>query len=325
MGASVRTIDAEEIAGDWEDLLPSCWTNTIFVTPWWQSIWHKHFGDPSSPRILAATDGSGALLGIAPMNVSDGTVTFMGDTNLFDYRDFLVSKGTEDIFYPAVLDEIATWEWDTLVLESVPEGSPTIRFATSAAKKNHWNAAIEEEDNAPFKSLPGNWEDYVSGLGKKYRHELRRKIRKLGNSGQVTQYDCTPEMLPEHLPDFFRLHRLSSPDKAEFMTEVRERFFTELIEASAARGRLKLSMLEFDGVRVAACINFDYEDSYLLYNSGYDPAYSQLSVGFVNKALTIKDAIESGKRTFDFLRGTERYKYDLGAEDRSIYTIRISR
>ena len=82
---------------------------------------------------------------------------------------------------------------------------------------------------------------------------------------------------------------------------------------------------ELDGVRVAACINFDYGDSYLLYNSGYDPAYSQLSVGFVNKAWSIKDAIESGKRTFDFLRGTERYKYDLGAEDRSIYTIRIRR
>ena len=99
------------------------------------------------------------------------------------------------------------------------------------------------------------------------------------------------------------------------MTEARERFFTELMETAAARGRLKLSMLEFDGVRVAACISFDYEDSYLLYNSGYDPAYSQLSVGFVNKAWTIKDAIESGKRTFDFLRGIERYKYDLGAED----------
>ena len=80
------------------------------------------------------------------------------------------------------------------------------------------------------------------------------------------------------------------------MTEARESFFTELMETAAARGCLKLSMLELDGVRVASCINFDYGDSYLLYNSGYDPAYSELSVGFVNKAWTIRDAIESGRR-----------------------------
>ena len=325
MPVSVVVTEAEQIANGWEDLLPSCWTNTVFVTPWWQKIWLDHFGDRSTSRIMATSNGDGALVGIAPMDVSAGTVTFLGDTDLFDYRDFLVRKGGEDSFYPAVFDEIATWEWDTINLESVPEGSPTIRFATTAAKSKGWHVMVEEEDKAPFKCLPGSWEDYVSGLGKKYRHELRRKVRKLGNSGEVTQYDCAPEMLPGHLPDFFRLHRLSSPEKADFMTEARERFFTTLMETAAARGRLKLSMLELDGVRVAACINFDYGDSYLLYNSGYDPAYSQLSVGFVNKAWSIRDAIESGKRTFDFLRGTERYKYDLGGEDRSIYAIRIRR
>ena len=325
MPVSVAITEVEQIADVWEDLLPSCWTDTVFVTPWWQSTWLKHFGDPSNTRILTAMNGEGNLLGIAPMSVAGDSVTFLGDTDLFDYRDFLVPKGAEEGFYPVLFDEIDSWEWASLDLESVPEGSPTIRFATAAAKKKGWHVIVEEEDKAPIKGLPDNWDDYVSGLGKKYRHELRRKVRKLGNSGEVTQYDCTPEMLPGHLPDFFRLHRLSSPEKADFMTDARERFFTELMEAAAARGRLKLSMLELDGVRVAACINFDYGDSYLLYNSGYDPAYSQLSVGFVNKAWSIKDAIESGKRTFDFLRGTERYKYDLGAEDRSIYTIRIRR
>ena len=323
MPVTVVVTEVEQIADGWGDLLPSCWTNTVFVTPWWQTTWLNHFGDKSTSRIIAASNG--ALVGIAPMNVSDGTVTFLGDTDLFDYRDFLMPKGGEDEFYPVVFDEIDTWEWDTLCLESVPEDSPTIRFAITVSKEKGWHVTVEEEDKAPFKSLPDTWDDYVSGLGKKYRHELRRKVRKLGNSGEVTQYDCTPEMLPGHLPDFFRLHRMSSPEKSEFMTEARERFFTELMETASARGHLKLSMLELDGVRVAACINFDYEDSYLLYNSGYDPAYSQLSVGFVNKAWTIKDAIESGKRTFDFLRGTERYKYDLGAEDRSIYKIMIRR
>ncbi len=325
MAVAVNIADLDGIAEDWEDLLPSCWTNTVFLTPWWQSTWLKHFGDRSTSRILAVTNGDGAVVGIAPMEMKDGSLTFLGDTDLFDYRDFLVPQGAEESFYPAAFDAIETWEWDTFDLESVPQSSPTIRFAAAAAAGRDWQVTVEEEDKVPIKSLPGNWDDYVSGLGKKYRHELRRKVRKLGNSGEVAQYDCPTETLSDCLPDFFRLHRLSSSEKAEFMTDSRERFFTELMEAAAARGRLKLSMLELDGVRVAACINFDYGDSYLLYNSGYDPEYSQLSVGFVNKAWSIKDAIESGKSSFDFLRGAERYKYDLGAEDRLIYTIRIRR
>lgn len=325
MPVSVETVALDQIESDWEDSLPACWTNTIFVTPWWQKTWLKHFGVDSTVRILKITDGNGMLIGIAPMSVSEGVVTFLGSTDLFDYHDFLVIRGVEEKFYPATLDEIETWDWDTIDLKSVPEDSPTIPCVSDVATKKGWHTEIVEEDKSPIKPLADTWDDYLQGLRKKHRHELRRKIRKLSNTAPVTQYDCTPEMLPGCLPDFFRLHRLSSPEKAEFMTEARERFFTEIMEIAAERGHLKLSMLELDGVRVAACVSFDYGDAYLLYNSGYDPTHSQLSVGLVNKARAIKDAIESGKRTFNFLRGVERYKYDLGAEDRSVYAIQIRR
>ena len=76
---------------------------------------------------------------------------------------------------------------------------------------------------------------------------------------------------------------------------------------------------------MASCICFDYADTYLLYNSGYDPEYSSLSVGLLNKAFCIKEAIEVGRDTFDFLRGTERYKYDLGGKNSSVYQMVIRR
>ena len=40
---------------------------------------------------------------------------------------------------------------------------------------------------------------------------------------------------------------------------------------------------------------------------------------------TIKQAIESGKSVFDFLRGSERYKYHLGAQDHRTYRLSIHR
>ena len=93
----------------------------------------------------------------------------------------------------------------------------------------------------------------------------------------------------------------------------------------AVRGQFRMALLELDGKRVAACISFDYLDSYLLYNSGYDPDFSYLSVGILNKAFAIREAIGAGKRYFDFLRGPERYKYDLGAVDRTIYRLVVRR
>ncbi len=58
-----------------------------------------------------------------------------------------------------------------------------------------------------------------------------------------------------------------------------------------------------------------------LYNSGYDPKFSDLSVGLINHAYAIKLSIKQNIKFFDFMRGNERYKYHLGSVDSKLYTI----
>jgi CelD/BcsL family acetyltransferase involved in cellulose biosynthesis len=60
-----------------------------------------------------------------------------------------------------------------------------------------------------------------------------------------------------------------------------------------------------------------------LYNSAYDPKYDYLSVGLLSKILCIKESIESGRKTWDFLKGGERYKYDTGGNEIPISNCRI--
>ena len=43
-------------------------------------------------------------------------------------------------------------------------------------------------------------------------------------------------------------------------------FFTDIAAELTKRGQFKLFFLEIDGVNVAACICFDYEGKFLLYN-----------------------------------------------------------
>ena len=282
-------------------------------------------GDRSDLYIFTLRDGND-VIGIAPMCSRDKTLTFLGDSDLFDYHDFLVSEGHEQGFFEALFAHLDVMDWHTIELMSIPQDSPTIRFVCMMSEQMGYSLEVVKEDVAPCLTLPSTWDQYLMDLPKKKRHELRRKIRRLENEGTVSQYSCVDEYsVREGMKQFFYLHRISRPDKMQFMNQDRERFFLDLALELSERGQLHLAMLEFDSKCVASCISFDYFGSRLLYNSGYDPEYSYLSVGLVNKAFAIREAITDGKTTFNFLRGSERYKYDLGAVDSEVYRLVLSR
>ena len=325
MGYSVQRHSFEEAADHWERILPCCPTNTIFLTPHWQQLWWQEFGGNAELCLLTVQEED-SVRGIAPLMVKDGIISFLGDTDLFDYHDFLVPQGTKDGFYKTLLDYLESMNWHTLDLRSIPSGSPTLDNMAAIAREKEYGLEVTREDVTMGTELPNSWERYLSGLKKKDRHELRRKLRRLERSGEARQYACTdPDSLSGCMGDFFRLLRASRHDKAEFLTPERERFFQKAAHELAKKGQLKLYFLELDGVRVASALCFDYLDSLLLYNSGYDPAYSSLSVGLINKALCLKEAIEDGKQFFDFLRGSEPYKYDLGGKEQALCHMIIRR
>ena len=325
MSGSVSTESFEDIAGRWERLLPQCWTDTVFVTPAWQRVWWRCFGGDYRSLILSLRD-DGRDLGIAPLMVRDGVLSFIGDSDLFDYHDFLVPRGCEDRFYQVLFGHLVDLEWESMELKSVPQGSPTLRGIEEAAGRVGLHTQVQVEDVTPAVLLPDTWEGYLSMLPKKDRHELRRKLRRLYAAGTVRQSECpSPGVDEDRMNGFFSLMRSSSREKADFLNPERERFFRAFAAELSPGGTFRLFFLEIDGIRVASCICFDHSGEYLLYNSGYDPGYSPLSVGLLNKALCIKQAIEEGRRAFDFLRGSERYKYDLGGTDRLLYRITVRR
>jgi len=186
--------------------------------------------------------------------------------------------------------------------------------------------AVEEMDRAPFVTLPASFEAYLEGLGRKERHELRRKMRRSTEllPGLLFRVVRTAEELSRDLPSFVALHRKSHPEKERFMDDRMASFFREVAEGSLAEDRLRLAFLSFDGGDVASVFQFRAGGSLLLYNSGYDPAHRAANPGLVLIARCIEDAVAGGVPEYDFLRGTERYKYDLGGADRVVYRLTVS-
>ena len=310
----------------WESLLPGSIANTFFMTPQWQQAWWDQFGDGAEMMLLGLEERSGVTC-IAPLVRRDRTISFIGGQDLFDYNDFLVSPGSEDGFYASLMDHLDDEEWDTLDLSSLQCGSLTLSYVPDLAARRGYSVQVEKEDVAPALMLPADWDSYLRLLSKKDRHELRRKLRRLESSGEEPRWYklSDPADVEAGLDDFFSLMRFSKETKDDFLTEGRESFFRSAALAMAGIGVFRLFFMELEAKRVAAAMCFDYRGTRHLYNSGFDPGYRYYSVGLLLKALCVKDAIEEGKACFDFLRGAEPYKYDLGGKDRTIYHLVVKR
>ena len=316
----------DQLEKAWSHMLPNCYFNTIFITPEWQATWWKRFKYNCTPLIEIVTSGKEAI-GVIPLLCEGEDATFIGDSNVYDYMDFPVLKGHGEEFFSKAWGRLKSMDWKSLRLESIPEDSPTLKYLPNIAKVDGFEVDLHESDTTPCMELPDSWDGYLAGLRKKDRHELRRKLRRLESNTDFKQYtvQITQDSVEKSMEEFFRLMALSSDDKGAFLTVQNKEFFVDLALQFSATDQYKLFFMEIEGTKVAACICFSYEGTYLLYNSGYDPERSSLSVGLLNKALTIQEAIRLDVKEYNFLRGTERYKYHLGASDRAVFDLVVNR
>jgi len=315
VGYTVAREDLEGLRDQWRALLDGGRAAKVFQHPVWQQTWLEEFGGDRQPLLLSVRDGA-RLLAVAPLLREGTRLSLIGDHNICDYMDFVMAQGQEEEALSALLDALQGEDWTELELRGLAAGSPTLVLLPSLAGARGLEVRVEREAVCPQLDLPSTWEDYLARLGKKNRHELKRKIRRLYNTAVSVRLFAlrTPAEVGEGMDTFLQLMTLKS-DKAQFMTPQMERFFRRAAVALAEEGLVALYMLEMDGRRVASAFCFEDENEVLLYNSGYDPELSYLSVGLISKALLLRSAIEGGRRHLDFLRGNEPYKYDLGGRD----------
>ncbi len=315
-----------EIRPQWQELLGRSAVNNLYITPAWQELWWGAFQDGRSLAGFYLTDQSGDLTAIASLSRDGEHYSLVGNSDTFDYNDFIVAAGQEDGFYPILLDTIEGNGGSRLELFSIGEDSPTLAILPDLARGKGYDVDIQPEDVAPRVVLADTWDDYLAGLSKKDRHELRRKLRRLEGHENWRWYCVSdPDEAAERMDTFVDLMRRSDPAKAEFLTAEREDFFRRMVSATAAEGVLRLFFMDMDDQTVAASLCFDYDNVRMLYNSGHDPEYRYYSVGLLLHSLCLRDALERGYRYFDFLRGNEPYKYRLGGKDHLLYRISLRR
>ncbi len=283
--------------------------------PAWLQAWWQHFNSGAELYIRAARDGE-EIIGIAPLQVQEGNAAIIGSVDVCDYLDFIVAPGRESEFFNVLLDDLKSNGIGHLDLKPLRPDSAVLAHLMGIARDRQYDVSCREEEVSVELGLPATWEEYLAMLSKKQRHEVRRKLRRLWEAADV-DFRCIEvnENSGQFMDDFLKLFSLSREDKANFMTARMESFFRALAEAMAAIGLLRFGVVEVKKQPVAMTIGFDYNNSHYLYNSAYDPQYNYLSVGLLCKILCLRESIAKGREKWDFLKGGEPYKYQIGGRE----------
>lgn len=273
--------------------------------PFLEVAWHHTATPAQSLCVLASDDAAVAL------SVSDSAVRFAGDGDLIDYRSPLGS-GAADLIATHIGDLAGDRR---VIVDSLP-----IRAAEVVAEglgSAGFGVKTSEHTVAAVLDLPGSFDEYLAHIGKKERHETRRKRRRFeaGVGSAVIMHEEKPGPL---FDDFVRLHRLASGEKAAFMTDEMRAYFADL---QALEGWGIDALVDDQGTMVAGGFAFQNDDGYFLYNSAFDQGRRDVSPGVVLIASLIEVAIERDASVFDFLKGDEAYKFRLGAQPRQLFTV----
>jgi CelD/BcsL family acetyltransferase involved in cellulose biosynthesis len=192
-----------------------------------------------------------------------------------------------------------------------------------------WTLNVEREDVCPVVTLPvgADFDEYLGTLGKKSRHEIRRKIRRAESAGEIRLTDSTDPLAD--LEAFIDLHQQRWGADGLFPPtpggEASRTLFRRMFEEDGPGGALALAFLTVGDRRIAAGVHFRTADGYLYYNAGIDPEARDLSPGVIMVAAYVRRALAEGCRRLDLLRGDEPYKYEWGAVDEPIQRLLVRR
>jgi CelD/BcsL family acetyltransferase involved in cellulose biosynthesis len=303
------------IADQWRALAAGISNSSYFITPDWVTSWYDVFGHSQKVEVAVWRAANGTVEAVVPLvqelhrihrllplgarcptNMASGfgAADHCGwpvvPSRRGDVRRWLAERSRSGLLLRNLDPDTGLW--------SVPEDARRL-----------------QRTPCPRLRLSGDADSIGST---KFRKKLRWYTRKVASAGITFRWVPAGQVTAGLLDDLLRLHhaRANAIDRASSFTDRRREFHELLIKRSTAGCGPSLVLASRDDQIVAALYGFQWNSTFAYYQTGWDPAYAQLSLGTVLVAEAIKVAASNGIEVFDFLRGAEDYKYRFGATDR---------
>lgn len=331
---SITVLTTEEqvtaIAAEWQELAATLPASTPYSRPSWiMPWWQQRQGLNLSWLCFAARDINGQLTGFLPLvRYPCGTVRYAGH-DLHDVAECLTAKALASNLWSEALSWLRRHG-----------SSPAVELDTLHTHDReclrHLSYHVQDTDTDPGAAidLPGEWEQYLSGLSPNRRKHLRWERRVLAREHGPVIFRVTRDSaaLASELDTFWELRERSWIQRGrydELAPHVRGQPIRDFLQALAAAARTdihpaQLAMLTAGNTLVAADLLLRSGSRIWTPMTAFDPGYARFSPGRLLMTDIIGYAIEQGCTSLELGRGIEQYKFDLGARRYDLTNSRIT-
>lgn len=306
----------------------------------WLSSWWETYGSDVEIMAPLVHSDDGELVAIAPWYIdisrTRGRVikTFGDGKACSDYTGILVDPSHADEAIATIGEWLqqsgtgrlgATFNWDALEFDGVAESeATTVRLLEHVCPNSRFEKASSMHTWTV--SLPGSWDEYLAARSKRRRNVLRRMARQFIESGRATvKFASSKDEVDEFFVSLVSLHTQRRKELGCGGCFSFDRF-DEFLRLAANRlfdsDKLWLSQVWIDGEVAANSLGIRESDAVYLYQCGFASKFESLKPGWIQNILNLQQAVELEIRRFDFLRGDEAYKSQLGGEPTELFRYR---
>ena len=324
------------LAEEWAELLSDSDADCLFLTREWLETWWWHFSTGRTLALVTVRRDS-RLLGLVPLFnerkrfggfMPYRSLKFLG-TGLVgsDYLDVVIRRGHETPVSRG-LAEFFNGRGSVMTLSHLHAKGALAAGVVQELEQAGWTVQRSAIDVCPHIPLKGHtWESYLAGLGSQHRYNFNRRLKNLHKLGTLT-FDVVEkeDQRREALQNLIDLHNLRWDERGGSQTlrsPTMQAFHDSFSRTALERGWLRLFILRLDGRPVGALYGFLYGCRFYFYQSGFDPAYRQHSIGLVTMGLAIKRAVTEGVEDYDLLHGTETYKALWASESHELVRLQL--
>ena len=331
----VTTVDAfRDLEAGWMELFARAGRKSAFLGFDWMFLWWKHWGAGRKLAIVTVRDQTNRLVAVAPFymarfrSIGPRRLSFLADEHVgSDYLNLLVEPGLEEAAVSGIVDLLRRGRrnYDYIDLRD-GEDSPLFHLFTSRLRAVGMTLRTERASICPYIALPSSFDGFLGALSGNLRGNFRRRWRNLQRDHQAEFVVISgPDGVDRHFDELLTLHRMRFRQRGEesaFLKPGVPEFHREAARAMAALGWSRIFLVRVDSKTVAALYGFSIDGAFQFFQCGMDTGWHKMfGLGQVLMGNTIRETIETGHGTFDFLRGDEPYK--SGWTDRSRHTLTV--
>jgi CelD/BcsL family acetyltransferase involved in cellulose biosynthesis len=324
--------EIEAIADEWRDLVKNSCANWVYSMPEWCLSWHKTLGQEGRLKIIVVISEKGNIVGLAPMwegaaswselKIKKGE--FISGVQA-DYHDLIIQRGMEEDVAPILMEGIMHFLGKSNILEfrQMPKESPNISFIRSYLKTKGMRT-FERQDVSPYCNTGRDYSDIERSWSSSHRGDVKRQKKRLAQLGKLELkiYNHEQDILND-MEDFFNIHTEkwhSEGYPAIFLNQNYREFYKEIVKSMGIKGGVHFSRLSIDGMPVSYHLGFVYNQRFYWYKPAFKKEYENYSPGKVHISMLVEEAVKQELKIFDFLIGSEAYKYQWCAKDQACST-----